>query len=112
MNKFINAELNKITLPIINIENNKFIIKKQIGCSQNQFAVGEIYNIKVEDYILNPPPSFTLAENWNFGTNPPEKELSAKVLQIVGKMIKFNCIGKTTGITWEGWLPNKSIQIL
>ena len=114
MNKFVSAQLKKIVIPRIYIDNNpnKIIFKKQGANIDTDFIVFNTYNILVEDYILNPPPGFTLADNWNFGTNPPEKELTAKVLQIAGKMIKFDCIGKTTNINWVGWLPKKSIKIV
>ena len=79
---------------------------------QEIFEVGKIYTILIEDYILNPPPTFTLAANWNFGTLPPEKELYVEVLQILGNMIKFKCKGKNTNIEWEGWLPRKSIKVI
>lgn len=112
LNKFIEAQLNKITLPIIQLEPNKLIFKRQSTGNNSEFNIGDVYNIEVENYIINPPPDFSLADNWNFGTVPPEKELSAKVLQVVGKMIKFSCTGKTSNITWEGWLPLKSIKII
>ena len=113
LNKFISKQLNLITVPIQQLSNTKFIILKQTIDNINteaEFNIGETYNIVIEDYILNPPPTFTLSENWNAGTKPPEKELIAKVLQIAGKMIKFNCIGKNTNFQWEGWLPKKSIK--
>lgn len=114
MNKFIKEQLQKITIPISNWDDNtiNIIVPKQGNNNIADFHIGNKYNILVEDYIINPPPNFTLASNWNFNTNPPEKELQAEVLQIVGKMLKFKCIGKTTNIEWEGWLPRKSIKIV
>lgn len=115
MNKFIKEQLLKINLPMTawNDDTKKIIISKQSAKvkQQSDFEVGKIYNIEVENYILNPPPTFTLAANWNGGTNPPEKEMAAEVLQIAGKMLKFNCKGKITGETWVGWLPRKSITM-
>lgn len=112
MNKFIKDQLNKITVPIITLDNNILYIKKQIGNITNDFNIGDQYNIRIEKYILNPSPTFTLSSNWNAGTMPPEEELKVTVLQKAGNMIKFKCIGKTTNIYWEGWLPKKSITIL
>ena len=116
MNKFIKEQLQKVTIPMSSWDSNTiqvFIPKQSANSNKNtDFELYKSYNIVIEDYIINPPPTFTLASNWNFGTTPPEKELSATVLQIVGKMIKFKCIGKTTNIEWEGWLPKKSIKIL
>lgn len=114
MDKFIREQLKKITVPIIFLDDSQthLLIKKQGGKEVQDFVIGNNYNIMIEDYIINPPPNFTLASNWNFNTNPPEKELTGEVLQIVGKMLKFKCIGKTTNIEWEGWLPKKSIKIV
>ena len=114
MNKFIKEQLQKVTIPMDYWDDNTnhIIIKKQGESIAKDFVVGNIYDIIIEDYVINPPPNFTLASNWNFNTNPPEKELHVKVLQIVGNMLKFQCKGKTTGIEWEGWLPRKSIKIV
>ena len=114
MNKFIKEQLQKITIPITSWDDDTthIIIKKQGSNSSEDFIIGNIYDIIIENYIINPPPNFTLASNWNFNTTPPERELHAKVLQIVGNMLKFQCIGKTTNIEWEGWLPKKSIKIV
>lgn len=111
MNKFIEDQLNKITAPIILLDNNVLYIKKQSSIN-NSFNIGDKYTIRIEKYILNPSSTFTLSSNWNAGTIPPEEELEAIVLQKAGNMIKFKCIGKTTNIFWEGWLPKKSITIL
>ena len=113
MNKFIKEQLNKITVPVAKSDGNVIYFKKQTICNVNtDFVIGQQYNIKIEKYILNPPPTFTLASNWNGGTIPPEEEMLVVVLQTAGNMIKFKCKGKTTGIYWEGWLPKKSITIL
>ena len=116
MNKFIKEQLQQITIPITSWDDDTthIIIKKQGSRSNSSedFIIGNNYDIIVEDYIINPPPNFTLSSNWNFNTNPPEKELEVEVLQIVGKMLKFKCVGKTTGIEWVGWIPRKSITIV
>lgn len=116
MNKFIKEQLLKIKIPMSdwNDDTRKIIIDKQRieSKTNNGFEIGEVYNIEVENYIINPPPTFTLAANWNNGTSPPEKELTAETLQIAGKMIKFNCKGKTSGVPWTGWLPLKSIKLI
>ena len=116
MNKFIKEQLQKVTIPMSNWDSNtiKINIPKQKNSSNDikDFELGKTYNIIIEDYILNPPSTFTLAANWNFDTIPPEKELSAEVLQILGNMIKFKCKGKITNIEWEGWLPRKSLKVI
>lgn len=114
MNKFIKDQINKITIPLpeFNDDTIHFIIKKQ-GIKQiNDFNVGDIYTIKVENYIINEPQNFSLSSNWNYGTIPPEVDLQTQVLQVMGNMIKFKCKGISTGVEWEGWLPRKSITII
>ena len=88
------------------------IPKQNVNSNRVDFELGEMYNIIVDDYILNPPPTFTLAANWNFNTIQPEKELHVQVLQTLGNMIKFKCKGKNTNIEWEGWLPRKSFKVI
>lgn len=113
MNKFIKDQLNKINVPLpeFNDYTNHIVIKKQGAKQNDNLNIGEVYNIKIENYIVNEPPNFSLSSNWNFGTVPPEVNLQAQVLQVMGNMLKFKCKGITTGIEWEGWLPRKSITI-
>lgn len=74
--------------------------------------VNHFYKIEIANYIINEPPNFTLSVNWNRGTKPPETVLNAEVEQLNGKMVKLLCVGTTTGIQWEGWIPQKAIEIL
>ena len=112
MNKDILKELKKCksaNIPEILETDTEVIIPKY---SNIDFIAGLYYNIKIEDYIIDEPDNFTLSSNWNGGTKPPETLLSIKVLEIKGKMVKVDSIGKITGIVWVGWLPKKSITIL
>lgn len=117
MNKFIKDQLKKVNIamhPYYWDDSTTTIIIQKQGTSNSvqpeQFVIGGNYNIIIENYIINPPPNFSLASNWNFNTVPPEENLTATVLQIMGNMIKFKCIGKTTKLEWVGWLPRKSIK--
>lgn len=99
-------------MPDWNESSTHLVIQKQgIPVKPTDFVEGKTYDISIADYVINPPPGFTLASNWNYGTIPPEKNLEAKVLQIMGNMLKFKCKGVTTGVEWEGWLPKKSITM-
>ena len=114
MNKFIIEQLKKVTvkMPDWDESSTHLVIQKQgAPVKPTNFIEGKTYNISIADYVINPPPGFTLASNWNYGTIPPEKNLEAKVLQIMGNMLKFKCKGVTTGVEWEGWLPKKSITM-
>lgn len=110
INKFTLRELEKVEhlLPSDWRENLHFIVGNGI---KSQFERGEKFTIKIEPYIINQPPNFTLAENWNKGTVPPEEILDVEVLQLMDNMIKFKARGKCTKIAWEGWLPRKSFKI-
>ena len=112
LNKFTLKELYKIKdlLPE-NWENELHFI---IGNNKpiNVLDIGNKFTIKIENYIINQPPNFSLSENWNGGTVPPEEILDIEIVQTMGKMIKVKAIGKCTGINWEGWLPQKSFKII
>ncbi|MBQ6632026.1 MAG: hypothetical protein IJH55_07995 [Romboutsia sp.] len=112
INKFTYIELQKIRnlLPNNWEDDLHFIISNNI--SSNTIKTGNKFTIKVENYIINQPPNFSLSENWNGGTVPPEEVLDIEILQIMGKMIKIKAIGKCTNISWEGWLPQKSFKII
>lgn len=117
LNKFIKEQLKKVNIAMHPYDwddsTTTIIIQKQgtnNKSTRTDFIIGMSYDIIIADYIINPPPEFSLASNWNFGTTPPEVNLCATVLQIMGSMIKFKCVGKTTNVIWEGWLPRNSIK--
>lgn len=114
MNKFTYRELEKVQhLISTNWDNNTthIIINPNLNRDRSEIGVGETFTIRVENYIINQPPNFTLSEDWNNGTIPPEEILDIEVIQTMGKMTKVKAIGKCTKIYWEGWLPNKSFNI-
>lgn len=115
MNKFTYRELNKIKhlIPIALDENTTHIvIPNSNGVIQNTITLGSKFTIKIENYIINQPPNFTLSENWNGGTFPPEEVLEVEVIQVVGQMTRVKAVGKCTRIEWIGWLPNKGFKII
>ena len=113
INKFTFQELKKIEnlLPTDWETKREFTIGI-IGNSIPKINVGDRFTIRVENYIINQPSNFTLSENWNHNTVPPEEILDVEVIQLMGKMTKVSAIGKCTRIRWEGWLPNKSFKII
>lgn len=112
INKFTLQELEKIEdlLPNNWIKSTHFIIES-INNRKSSIEVGNKFTIKIENYIINQPPNFSLSENWNGGTVPPEEILDIEIIQVMGKMTKVKAVGKCTKIQWEGWLPNKSFKI-
>lgn len=114
VNKFTYKELERIEnlLPTDWKNNLHFIIKyKNAVANTKSIELGNRLTIKVENYIINQPDNFSLSENWNKGTVPPEELLEVEIIQILGKMVKVNAVGKYTRIEWEGWLPRKSFKI-
>lgn len=95
------------------LEIPKNSIKKELG-----FEVNNCYLIEIADYVLNPPPGFALAQNWNGGTNPPSKHMNVCCIQNMGKMVKvdgisFNIENEIPGDSaWTGWLPLAAVKIL
>lgn len=88
-------------------------IKKELGWVKDNY-----YLIQIEDYILNPPPGFTLAQNWNGGTNPPSKYMNVCCLQLMGKMVRVDGVSFdiekniVLGNAWSGWLPTAAVKII
>lgn len=121
MNEFILNQLKKCTrceIPpydenTLTLEIPKNSLKKELS-----FSVNNCYLIEIADYVLNPPPGFSLAQNWNKGTNPPSKYMNVCCIQLLGKMVNvegvsFNIESNSPGnSTWEGWLPLTAVKIL
>lgn len=115
MNNFTLRELEKIEhlLPINWRNSTHFVISPISGVYTNHtHKIGDKFTIKLENYIINQPPNFSLSENWNHGTVPPEEILDIEIIDIMGKMTKVKAVGKCTNIAWEGWLPNKGFKII
>ena len=115
MNKFTKRELQKLENLITDEWDDTtthFVISRDVNSANpSKFNAGDEFTIRLESYIINQPPNFTLSENWNNGTVPPEEILDVTVIQVMGKMIKVRAVGKCTRIFWEGWLPSKGFKI-
>ena len=114
MNKFTLRELEKIRdmIPDEWDENTTHFVIPGINSIEEDIKVGDLFTIQLESYIINQPPNFTLSENWNKGTFPPEEVLDIEVVKLLGKMVGVKARGKTTKIYWEGWLPRKGFKKL
>ena len=82
-------------------------------------VIQKTYILELEDYIINPSDTFTLADNWNGGIIPKNKYLCATIINIIGKMIKVDACGydlaskQSTSDTYEGlWLPLGGIHLI
>jgi len=126
MNELIKQQLDKVKLAKLpeydDLTTSMFIPRGQrlVSVSSNNLQVGNIVVIKLENYIVNPPEGFTLADNWNSGISPKSFYLKGRIQQIIGKMVNFEANGFNinTGNVIDSeyysqlWLPIKGFKIL
>lgn len=112
MNRFTQRELEKVRdlIPDEWNENTTHLVIPVLY--KDPIKIGDKLTIQLEDYIINQPPNFTLSENWNAGTFPPEKVLEVEVAKVMGKMIGVKAVGKFSRTYWEGWLPEKGFKVI
>lgn len=120
MNEIIKEQLKllKVTeLPEFDDNTTEITIPKQEAKEYN-INVGKCYLIELENYIINPPETFTLHINWNNNIIPKDKYMKVEIVGIMGKMVKVNGVGYDfvnkldLNTMWEGWLPRKAITII
>ena len=120
MNKWIKKQLNLVKIadvPPYQEDTTVIKISKKEG-NNLEFQIGHYYLIELEDYILNPPPGFSLHENWNNNIKPQNKFYKCQCVKLMGKMVKIlgvafdyeNRIDLEEN--WDGWLPIKSVKVL
>lgn len=90
--------------------------RSDVSDQDSTFVVNGVYKIVVANYIVNPPPDFTLDRDWNKGRKILDTTLLVQINQIAGKMIRFTGRGykfdtdKTNDNFYENmWIPAKSI---
>ena len=111
MNKFVKQQLMNCNVELPYWDDNTLSIYIQKRTYKN-ISCDKVYNIKIKNYILEEPSDFTLSIDWNKGTKPPEENMLVKFIDTKGKMKLVNGVGKTTGIMWEGWLPEKGFKVV
>ena len=121
MNKVIKEQLTKCkiaNIPSFDDNTTELFIEKTGANAINQFHLNKYFQVEIADYILNPSPEFTLAANWNNGTNPPSKIMNIEVTLLQGKMVQiagvsFNPANPSAMPQyWKGWLPQKGLKII
>ena len=121
MNKVVKEQLGKCKVAEISAfdDNTTHIfIPKKSSKDINAYHLHKYYVIEIEDYILNPPSDFTLAANWNKGTNPPSKYMNVEIINIQGKMVQVSGVSYNPmnpvamPMHWEGWIPQKGLRIV
>lgn len=115
MKKIIADELKKVSATKIEFDENttSIFIPKTIKILNTSVKQGEVYRIKLEEFITNPYQSSTLASNWNGGIVPKYSEYIAEITTKLGNMIKINRVA-TDDYTYNfcGWLPVEGFEIL
>lgn len=126
MNKYIKEQLLKCkeaVIPDFDELTTELVIKKSENAipidSGENLDTNSNYIIELENYIINPPETFTLASNWNQGRVPTSKYLYCNPKQIMGKMVKIDGIGYDISTNQylsdkyiDLWLPRKGFKII
>ena len=121
MDKYIREQLNKVKvadLPYIDENTTEFLIAKKEYTPPIEIQVDHYYLIELQNYILNPPETFTLHINWNQNIIPKNKYYKCYCDNRMGKMIHILGVGfdyeSRTDLDeqWDGWLPNAGITVL
>lgn len=113
MNKLIKEQLLKVKANIPEFDDNttQLIITKDMN-KIIDVEKDRYYTVEVEDYIIHPYEGFTLNSNWNRNISIDDKHINLCVLDIMGKMIKFEGTGVESGKTYvDMWLPMKSFKV-
>ena len=121
MNPIIKQQLENCrvaNVPILSGDMTVIQIPKGSENEVSPYQVNKCYLMALEDYIINPPPDFTLADNWNKGSIPKHKYYKAEIAQVMGKMVRicgcgYDIVTDTdTLYIWEGWVPQKGIKLI
>ena len=115
MKKIIANELKKVSATKIEFDENttSIFIPKTLKILNTSVKQGEVYRIRLEEFITNPYQSSTLASNWNNGVIPKHSEYIAEIVTKMANMIKINGVA-TDDYTdnFCGWLPIEGFEII
>lgn len=121
INPLIKKQLNdckRCNVPYYNNDTTSIFIPKNSIKKDLGFTKDNCYLIQIEDYVVNPPSGFTLAQNWNGGTTPPSTYMNVCCIQVMGKMVKVDGISYDINNnipldkTWCGWIPVAAVKII
>lgn len=121
MNPIIKDQLERCrvaNLPYYDEDTTTLTIPKGSAEEVNPYQVHKCYLLQLEEYIVNPPPDFSLHTNWNKGSIPKSRFYNAEISQVMGKMIRISGCGYDminqcpTADIWEGWVPQKGIKLI
>lgn len=112
MNKLIKKQLEKCkvaAIPTYDDNTIHIIIPKTAASNEASFIPNKYYLIEINNAVLY---DNVLAANWNNNLFPPENQMNVCVIQLLGKMVKLDCVGANNNKAWAGWLPIKEIKII
>ena len=122
MNKLIRQQLEKLNLPNkpeYDESTTHLVFPKQNSETvqeNSSFVINGVYKIVIANYIVSPPPDFTLDTDWNKGRHIADTTLLIQITQLAGKMLRFTGRGynfntDTTNDNFydQMWIPAKSI---
>lgn len=120
MNKWIKKQLRLVKVADLpHYEEDTTLIKIPKKINQGlSVQLNHYYLIELEDYILKPPPGFSLHVDWNNNKVPQHKFYKCQCIRLMGKMIKILGVAfdyenrLDLDENWDGWLPLKSVKVL
>lgn len=114
MNKIIKKQLEAVTATKINFTDNSSVITipKTVKILNSSIKIGKVYDIELNDSVLEGPASKMLSSNWNNGFIPKYKHYMVEIIGNMSKMVKINGVAKEDNTSqFYGWLPNDGFTI-
>lgn len=121
MNELIKQQLDKCKvakIPPYTDDDEKIVILKDSSITVSPYLVHKFFVVEIADYIINPPETFSLAENWNKGSKPRHTHYKCEIVSVMGNMVKISGCGYNIDTdtdyndVWEGWVPTAGIKLL
>lgn len=119
MNNIIKKQLDQITATNIefNDDTTEIFIPKTTSYNLKSLKKDSVYLIELNDSLLNPSSSSTLASNWNAGRVPKYKHYNAEVNSVMNKMVQVTAVPIINGEAiykeqFYGWLPFDQIKVI
>lgn len=121
MNELIKKQLQKCKvarIPEFDDNTTQITISRDSVLVVNEYMIHKYFICELADYMINPPPNFTLADNWNRGTKPKYKHYKCEISAVMGDMCRITGCGYNLATDtdynemWEGWVPIEGIKLL
>lgn len=105
-------------VPRFTDEDTFILISKGSSLNVSPYQVHNYYVVELANFVLNPPQTMTVAENWNGGRVPKYKYYKCEIAQVIGKMVKIVGCGYDIETDtdyaelWDGWVPQEGIKLI